>query len=171
MNGEFRRNALITELEGANKPLSGTALAKKFGVSRQIIVQDIALLRATNKNILSTNKGYVLYQPKDSYPCARRTFSVMHSDDEMQKELYTIVDFGGKVLDVVVEHDVYGVITVDLILRTRSDVDEFMEKLKNSQSKPLNVLTCGRHYHTVEAASEEVLDVIGQQLSKLGFLK
>ena len=98
-------------------------------MSRQVIVQDIALLRATNKNILSTNKGYFLYNPGKGPQKPKRSFCVQHTTEQMQDELYTIVDYGGKVLDAVVEHDIYGQITVDLMLCNRMDVDEFMEKL------------------------------------------
>lgn len=55
MEGEKRREQLIALLKQADIPVSGTDLAKRLGVSRQVIVQDIALLRAVNKNILSTN--------------------------------------------------------------------------------------------------------------------
>ena len=102
MEGQMRRDTIIKMLGEKGKPLSGTELAKELGVSRQVIVQDIALLRAVNKNILSTNKGYVLYDPSEETQKARRTIAVSHSDEQTQDELYTIVDFGGKVLDVVI---------------------------------------------------------------------
>lgn len=137
----------------------------------QVIVQDIALIRATNKNILSTNKGYVLYKPEHISTKCKRIFPVFHTTKQIKKELYTIVDLGGTVLDVIVEHDVYGMITVDLILKNRTDVDEFLDKLHESHSQPLNVLTNGFHYHSVTAASEEILDKIEQALQEKGFLK
>ena len=154
-----------------NKPVSGSRLSQLFGVSRQVIVQDIALIRATNKNILSTNKGYVLYKPEHISTKCKRIFPVFHTTKQIKKELYTIVDLGGTVLDVIVEHDVYGMITVDLILKNRTDVDEFLDKLHESHSQPLNVLTNGFHYHSVTAASEEILDKIEQALQEKGFLK
>lgn len=171
MEGDKRRIEIISCLASASQPISGTGLAKQFGVSRQVIVQDIALLRATNKNILSTNKGYILYNPTDISTNVKRIFQVFHTSEQIRDELYTIVDLGGKVLDVVVEHDVYGQITVDLILKNRSDVDEFMEKLANSSSQPLNVLTNGMHYHSVEAESEQILDAIEKKLKEKGVLK
>ena len=155
MEGQMRRDTIIKMLGEKGKPLSGTELAKELGVSRQVIVQDIALLRAVNKNILSTNKGYVLYDPSE----------------ETQNELYTIVDFGGKVLDVVIEHDIYGQITVDLILKSRQDVDEFIAKVAKSKAKPLKTLTGNKHFHTVEADSEQLLDIIEEKLREKGYAR
>lgn len=170
MEGQMRRDTIIKMLGEKGKPLSGTELAKELGVSRQVIVQDIALLRAVNKNILSTNKGYVLYDPSEEIQKARRTIAVSHSDEQTQDELYTIVDFGGKVLDVVIEHDIYGQITVDLILKSRQDVDEFIAKVAKSKAKPLKTLTGNKHFHTVEAldgvdfkvAEREFVSIIGK---------
>ena len=171
MEGEKRREQLLLLLRQAKMPISGTELAKQLGVSRQVIVQDIALLRAINKNILSTNKGYVLYAPELDCDRVKRSFAVTHKKEQIRDELYTIVDYGGKVLDVVVEHDIYGQITVDLILCNRLDVDEFVERIEKSKSRPLIVLTDGEHWHTVEAETEKVLDKIEQILGEKGYLR
>jgi len=171
MEGKDRRERLIALLQQADTPVSGTELAKQLGVSRQVIVQDIALLRAINKNILSTNKGYLLHVPERGKDCVKRSFAVSHTKEQIQDELYTIVDYGGKVLDVVVEHDIYGQIMVDLILCNRLDVDEFVERIENSKSRPLKVLTDGEHWHTVEADSEKVLDKIEEKLREKGYLR
>lgn len=170
MEGDTRREEILRLLSKAQKPVSGTQLAREFAVSRQIIVQDIALLRAVNKNILSTNKGYMLYNPLDSSNRVKRTIAVHHSDEQIRDELYTIVDQGGKILDVVVEHEIYGQITVDLLLKTRGDVDEFVEKIENSSAQPLKALTGGKHFHTVEADTKEELDRIERALEKKGYL-
>lgn len=171
MSGSERRDQIIRMLSEAKHPVSGKELAGHFAVSRQVIVQDIALLRATNKNILSTNKGYFLYNPGKDPQKPKRSFCVQHTTEQMQDELYTIVDYGGKVLDAVVEHDIYGQITVDLMLCNRMDVDEFMERIRKSKSQPLNVLTGGKHWHTVEADTEPMLQVIGEKLREKGYLK
>ena len=175
IEGDIRREKIIEIMSNQKEPVSGSDLAKKFGVSRQVIVQDIALIRAegndeisTNrgyifKNILSTNKGYFLYNPGKGPQKPKRSFCVQHTTEQMQDELYTIVDYGGKVLDAVVEHDIYGQITVDLMLCNRMDVDEFMERIRKSKSQPLNVLTGGKHWHTVEADTEPMLQVIGEK--------
>lgn len=150
-------------------PLSGTELAKRLGVSRQIVVQDVALLRAVNKNILSTNKGYLLFEDVRSSK-AKRSICVCHADEGILDEFYAVVDCGGRVLDVVVEHEIYGQITVDLIINNRQDAISYVEKTRDKNTKPLNILTNGVHYHTVEADSEDVLDQIEARLSELGFL-
>lgn len=168
MEGEIRRNQLAALLSQSEKPISGSELAKHFMVSRQVIVQDIALLRASSQNILSTNKGY-LFRPteKGRY---RRTLCVCHNDSQMEEELNLIVDNGARVLDVIVEHEVYGPITVDLLLENRRDVQDFLEKLHSKTAHPLSILTEGKHYHTIEAYSEEILDRIEKELRHAGFL-
>ena len=171
MEGDVRREKIVAMLQEAKCPISGSELAKASGVSRQVIVQDIALLRAVDKNILSTNKGYIIYDPMKEEASVRRTIAVNHTDAQTKDELYTIVDYGGKVLDVVVEHDIYGQITVDLILKNRQDVDEFIDKVDNSQAKPLKTLTDNRHFHTVEADSELILDAIEQKLKVKGYAR
>jgi hypothetical protein len=168
--GNQRRSELIALLKKSNSPISGAELAKTFQVSRQVIVQDIALLRATDKNILSTNKGYILFDPLEKTGRVKRTIAVHHGDDQMQEELYLIVDNGGCVLDVVVEHEIYGQITADLILKNRRDVDEFIDKMQRIGDRPLKELTGGNHFHTIEAESAQILDRIEVQLKEKGII-
>ena len=170
METENRRYQILNLLENQQKPVSGTVLSRLFGVSRQVIVQDIALLRAENKNILSTNKGYVLFKPVNTEGNERRVYCVRHTMEQMAEELNCIVDNGGDILDVSVDHDLYGQISADLIIHNRADVTEFVEKMKSSKSKPLKVLTDEIHYHTVEAKSVEILDRIERKLDELGML-
>ena len=161
--GEARREQLLQMLRNSTAPISGSALARSLGVSRQVIVQDIALLRAVNKDILATTKGYVLYIQQTE--ACHRIYCVNHSDDAIADELNTIVDNGGKVLDVIIEHEIYGQITANLILENRRDVAEFCDRLK-----PLNIIAGGTHYHTVEARSEVMLDNIECALREKGYL-
>ncbi len=170
MDTENRRYQILNLLENQQKPVSGTVLSRLFGVSRQVIVQDIALLRAENKEILSTNKGYVLFKQTENSGNVKRVFRVTHSLENMENELNCIVDNGGFVLDVLVDHDLYGKISGPLHLGNRADVAEFIQKVKVSKSKPLKVLTDEIHYHTVEAKSEEILDRIEKRLNELGML-
>lgn len=168
MEGQDRRNKLTGILEEAKEPVSGAELSKKLGVSRQVIVQDIALLRAVNKNIISTTKGYLIY--KQDKRKVNRCFITKHTSEEIEDELNTIVDNGGKVLDVIVMHDLYGEISVDLILKNRKDVSDFIEKVRTKKTVPLMDLTNGTHLHTVEADSEEVLDQIERALKEKNYL-
>lgn len=161
MDGKIRRNKIIERLKNETEPVSGSALAQMMGVSRQVIVQDITLLR-TEYPILATAKGYLLYPAITQKP--RRTFCVKHDLEQTKEELCTIVDHGGKILDVIVEHDVYGQIRADLMLSCRKEVEEFCNLLANSKSGPLNIIGGGIHYHTVEADTEDVLDEIEKAL-------
>lgn len=169
MNGDERREEILRILCEGHKPLSGTVLSERFKVSRQVIVQDIALLRACNKNILATNKGYLYFEQGVDRTC-KRAIRVKHKDEDIQDEFYTIVDLGASILDVVVEHEIYGQITVDLIINNREDADTFVQKCQSSSSKTLNILTQGVHYHTIEAGEEEILDKIELLLHKKGYL-
>lgn len=168
MDGNTRRKKIYELLKSTRKPISGTKIAEKFGVSRQVIVQDIALIRANNKNIMSTNRGYILFKEEESK--ISKIFYVSHRDEDIKDELYTIIDHGGIVLDVIVEHDVYGMITVDLYLKSRDDVDDFCSKNKNSKCFPLKTLTGNNHYHTVEVENEENLQVIEDKLREKGYI-
>ena len=170
MTGEERRLRILDKLQEADAPLSGTALAKLFHVSRQIIVQDIALMRAENYGILSTNKGYLLRSEKTENTQPKRVFYVKHTTQEVLKEFRTVIELGGKVLDVAVEHEIYGQIRVDLLIETEQDAVEFYDKLLTCRDNPLKVLTDDCHYHTVAAPSEKLLDLIEQELLHKGLL-
>lgn len=166
MNGRERRNRIIQILLEKKTPISGKELAKTFEVSRQVIVQDIALLRAQDHEITSTNQGYILAgEPKIS-----RVFKVVHSDSEVEEELNLIVDYGGHVEDVFVYHKVYGIVRADLHIASRNDVKEFLGELKSGHSALLKNITSDYHYHTVSAPSEKLLDLIQERLQERGFL-
>lgn len=169
VEGQERRNAIMEILRQETNAISGTELAKRLGVSRQVIVQDIALLRATNRNILSTTKGYMLYYQETQK--VNRCFMVKHTTEQIEDELCTIIDNGGKVLDVIVTHEIYGQITKDLIISTRRDVYDFVDKVKTKNTVPLKELTDGIHFHTVEADSQEILDLIQQELEAKHYLQ
>lgn len=168
MNTQSRRERILELLRQADAPLSGSALAKQLGVSRQIIVQDMALLRArTDLEIISTYQGYILHCPQE--PC-RRVFKVRHNAQRTREELQEIVDLGGRVEDVFVYHSVYGVVRGQLSIASRRDVEAFMQRLRESSSAPLMQITDDFHYHTVTADTMQTLDQIQQRLEELGFL-
>lgn len=168
--GDQRRAQILQLLKDQGSPLSGTAIAKAMGVSRQVIVQDIALIRAENYSILSTNKGYI-YRLSDSENARpKRVFYVKHTTQEVLDEFLTVLELGGTILDVAVEHEIYGQIRVDLMIETAQDARDFVARLAVCRDNPLKVLTDDCHYHTVAAASERLLDLIGQELARKGFL-
>ena len=166
MNGEERRKKLIDLLRYSDTPLSGTDLARQLGVSRQVIVQDIALLRATVDNIVSTNRGYVLTETQST----SRVFKVIHTDEEVEEELSLMVDCGGRIEDVFVSHKIYNVIKAPMNIRSRLDIRRFMDNLASGKSSLLKNVTSGYHYHTVTAENEDILDYIHEALKKRGFL-
>ena len=168
--GDQRRAQILQLLKDQGAPLSGTAIAKAMGVSRQVIVQDIALIRAENHNILSTNKGYIYRLSDAENTRPKRVFYVKHTTQEVLDELLTVLELGGTILDVAVEHEIYGQIRVDLMIETAQDARDFVTRLTACRDNPLKVLTDDCHYHTVAAASGKLLDLIGQELSRKGFL-
>ena len=170
LNGEERREEIIKILENSTGPVSGTDLAKHFDVSRQVIVQDIALLRAVNKNILATHKGYVFFREKDQKDKVQRVICVCHADNDILNEFECILDFGAKILDCTVEHDIYGQISVELMIQSMDEARKFIAKLEKATSKSLNILTEGVHYHTIEAANERILDAVERALDEVGYL-
>ena len=171
MTGEERRTQILQMLKDQTSPLSGTALADAFHVSRQVIVQDIALMRAENHRILSTNRGYLYHRTDSAGLLPKRVVSVRHTTEQVLKEFTTVLELGGKILDVVVEHELYGQIRVDLMIESQQDAQEFYEKLMQSKDEPLKILTGDCHYHTIAAPSEKLLDLIEQALQKDGFLR
>ena len=166
MDGKTRRQQIIKELRQSQEPLSGNRLASKMGVSRQVIVQDVALLRANGCEIFSASRGYLLHAKND----ASRIFKVLHSDEEVEEELTMIVDLGGRIQDVFVYHKVYGVVRADMNIRSRKDIRTFMEGIISGNSSLLKNVTSGYHYHTVFADDEQSLDVIQESLQNRGFL-
>ena len=166
MNGKERRNKIVRMLSDSEVPISGKELAGILDVSRQVIVQDMALLRAQDYKIISTNQGYLLSGEKK----ASRVFKVFHSDSEVEEELKLITDCGGYVEDVFVYHKVYGIVRAELNIGSRKDISEFLDELKKGHSTLLKNITSEYHYHTVSAPSAERLDYIQTELQKRGFL-
>lgn len=165
--GKARRAAVEQALEQAGGPVSAAALAKQFSVSRQIIVGDIALLRAAGAEILATPKGYVLGRRSAG---VERTVACIHAPEEMEDELNAIVDAGGEVADVIVEHPVYGQLTGILGVSSRYDVQEFLQRVRTDDARPLSDLTGGIHLHTIRCKDDKTFQRIQKTLKKAGFL-
>ena len=166
MNTSERREEILRILGEAETPVAARELAARFGVSRQVIVQDMAVIRASTPGILSTTKGYAIQQENT---CTRE-FKVRHRQDQAAEELNLIVDCGGRVKNISISHRVYGRISAEMDIRSRQDVREFTEALASSHSTVLSTATSGYHYHLVEAANTQRLDLIGKELEKAGFL-
>ena len=161
-----RRKAIVNLLLSAKEPISGSELAQKFDISRQIIVQDITVLKSSGYEILSTNQGYVLQKS----PLAERIFKVKHTTEQTEDELSCIVELGGTVVDVFVWHKVYGKIEATLNIFSPMHVRQFLEGVRTGKSTELMNITGGYHYHTVRADSEAVLDRIESALAKRNYI-
>lgn len=161
-----RRKEIVNYLLSEQKPISGGALSEKFGVSRQIIVQDISVLKGAGFEILSTHSGYIIQQT----PLAERVFKLHHTTEQTEDELNTIVDLGGTIVDVFVWHKVYGKMTAQLNIFSRLHVKQFIEGVRSGKSTELMNITGGYHYHTVRADNEGVLDEIGKALEAKNYI-
>ena len=161
-----RRKAIVNMLLSSEEPISGAELAKRFDISRQIIVQDVTVLRGTGYDILSTNSGYVLQKS----PLAEKVFKVKHTTAETEDELSCIVALGGTVVDVFVWHKVYGRIEAPLNIFSPLHVKQFMEGVRTGKSTELMNITGGYHYHTVRADNEEILNRIEESLVQKNYI-
>lgn len=167
MNGEERRNRLLAILTASDRPISGSALATQLNVSRQVIVQDIALLRANGTEIFSASRGYLILAKGET---ASRILKVRHSDAQTEEELTLIVDLGGQVRDIFIYHKIYGVVRANLNIRSRKDIRNFIDGICSGKSSLLKNVTSGYHYHTILAEDEPSLDAIQEALAQKGLL-
>ena len=167
MTAEARRKEILAELSASTAPVSATTLAEKYGVTRQVIVADVALLRAAGNDIRAEHKGYSLERAQGEI---HRLIVCKHPKSSVIDEFYAIVDNGGKVLDVQVEHPIYGIISAKISISSRYDADEFVRAASNSSVSQLSDLTGGVHAHTVAARDEETFRRIIHRLRELGIL-
>lgn len=163
MDTQERRELLLETLKQAQGPLTGGFLSGKFNVSRQIIVGDISVLRAGGAIIYATPRGYVMPENGEVHGIVG-IIACKHGPEQMRRELEIIVDNGGYVRDVIVEHPLYGEIRADLMLRNRHDVEVFDNRMKECAGMPLSIVTQGVHLHTIEAPDQETLERIKRQL-------
>ena len=163
-----RREKLLEILKEADGPVKGSELSVKLDVSRQVIVKDIALLRASGVEILATSNGYIILNlVKNEFQIKCKNHN---SNEELYDELKTIVDLGGKVKDVIVEHPTYGILRADLNVATNRDLKKFMEKVSRNEFKQLSVLSPEYHFHTIEVDDLEIFEEIKKELKAKGIL-
>ena len=166
MTGAERRKKILSLLRQSDTPLSGGALGAATGVSRQVVVQDIALLRTEGHEITATARGYLL----DGHSTPTRIFKLCHTNEQTEDELNAIVDLGGCIVDVVINHRVYGRMSAPLGIKNRRGVQAFMQNIHTGKSTPLMNITSGYHFHTVTADQEEILDEIEAALAAKNYL-
>ncbi len=165
MDGQARRKKIIEIIRESDKPVSGTALASQLNVSRQVVVTDIALIRANGIDVTSTNRGYVINQASGY----KRIIKSRHTDDEILDELFTIVDNGGVAENIIINHRFYNRLEAPLNVSSRRQAKDFMEAIKSGKSKSLSSATSGYHYHIISADNEETLDIIEEELKEKGY--
>lgn len=169
MDAQGRRDRILRILNGATSPVSASRLAGELGVSRQIIVGDIALIRATGVEILATARGYMAPVPRPATRFVQK-IACQHTLEQTEQELSTIVAMGGEVLDVVVEHFLYGEIVGQLGIAAPADVADFIRRVKHNETRLLSELTGGVHLHTVSCRDKDTFDAISARLGEMGLL-
>ena len=168
MTAAERRNEIKKTLDAAQRPISASVLAAKFSVSRQVIVGDIALLRTAGENISATPRGYIVVRTDTGII---HQIVCRHTDDEkMIEELNAIVDHGCSVVNVIVDHPVYGQLMGELRITSRYDVSIFYKSIKEADAPPLSKLTDGTHIHTISCPDEEAFHRVEQVLKECGIL-
>lgn len=168
MNSKERREYIKNLLMKNNSTYKGQFLAEELGVTRQVIVKDIAIIRAEGANIIATPEGYLIPNEESNY--VRRVIALSHSRDDIYNELECIVKFGGIVEDVTVEHPLYGEIRAMLMIKTLMDIEKFIKKFKEFNAEPLSSLTKGIHLHTIKADNEEIIECIIKELKDKNYL-
>lgn len=162
-----RREEIIKLLIEKNKAIKGTELALLFNVTRQIIVKDIAILRAAGKNIIATPDGYIYNKSTNKI---KAIIAVNHESNKTIDELEIVVKYGGIIEDVIIDHPLYGEIRGNLMIKNLNDLNKFENEFKRKNAKPLSNLTNGVHLHTIAADSEEDIKAIKKELKEKGFL-
>lgn len=170
MLGEQRRDELLTLLKRADTPITGSDLAKHANVSRQVVVNDMNLLKARNEPILATSQGYVYIQSEQIAERYTRKIVCSHGPEQTIEELFMIVDYGVTVENVIVEHPVYGEITASIMVSNRLEVEQFIAKVRETKAHFLSALTDGTHLHVISSTSEEGLDRAEDKLREAGIL-
>jgi len=168
--GEERRQFILDWLKKTTEPLTGQVIAEKTNVSRQIVVQDISLLKARNEPVMATSQGYVYLTEQRSTLSFKKIIACRHVPKDTERELLMMVDHGVTVRDVSVEHPIYGELTATLMIKNRRDVIGFIKRMDSTNAAYLSDLTEGVHLHTIEADTEEQLSSLCQELEQAGFL-
>lgn len=168
MNSMERRKVIESILYKSDKPIKGSIIGEKLGVTRQVIVKDIAILRAEGKEIIATPEGYLTTKNNDHL--ISKVIAVSHNSENMREELETIIKFGAIVKNVIIDHSVYGEIEAMLMIKSLYDVDNFIKKINKNNAEPLLILTGGVHLHTILAESEDIINSVKKELKSKNYL-
>jgi len=167
MNSIDRRENIIKLLLESNEPIKGSVIAKKYSVTRQVIVKDIAILRAKGKNIIATPDGYMINKNENK---VKAIIAVTHNEEEMFNEMSIVIKYGGTIEDVIVEHPLYGQMAGMLMIKNYNELNKFVEKYQEQRARLLSVLTNGVHLHTISAENQDDINLIISELKKYNFI-
>ncbi|BCZ43941.1 transcriptional regulator [Clostridium gelidum] len=167
MNSVDRRESIIKLLLVSNEPIKGSVIASKYLVTRQVIVKDIAILRAKGENIIATPDGYIINKKENK---VKAIIAVTHNEEEMFTEMSIVIKYGGTIEDVIVEHPLYGEIAAMLMIKNYNELNKFVQKYQEQKARLLSVLTNGVHLHTISAESDDDINLIISELKKNNFI-
>ncbi|MBE6072619.1 MAG: transcription repressor NadR [Clostridium butyricum] len=167
MNSTERREKIIRLLIENNMPIKGNKLAEKYSVTRQVIVKDIAILRAKGNNIIATPDGYIINKVNNR---VKAIIAVNHSEEDMINEMKIVLKYGGIIEDVIVEHPLYGEIKGMLMVSNYNELEKFINKCNKQKARLLSVLTNGVHLHTISAENNENIELILSDLKDNNFI-
>ncbi|MGL4873903.1 MAG: 3H domain-containing protein [Clostridium sp.] len=167
MKSKERREDIIKRIYESEGPLKGIELADYYGVTRQVIVKDIAIIRASGKEVIATPDGYIFKDEKNIF---KEIIVVNHNNEDMRKELEIVIKYGGVIEDVIVTHSLYGEIRGIIMVKNLNEIDKFLDKYNKEKTMPLSVLTNGIHMHTILAMDKEGLELIKLELKSAGIL-
>ncbi len=163
-----RREIIRETLLNTDTPISASTLAAQLGVSRQVVVGDVALLRAGGFAIDATPRGYLVHTSETGFTgliaCAHSTM------EDLCRELYLVVDNGGLIQDVSIENPLYGEIHATLRISNRHDADAFLKQATSQPQGLLSNMTNGVHLHNINCPDRETFDVICDALRQAGIL-
>ena len=167
MNSIERRDNIIKLLLESDEPIKGNIIATKYSVTRQVIVKDIAILRAKGESIIATPDGYIINKKESK---VKAIIAVIHNEEEMFNEMSIVIKYGGIIEDVIVEHPLYGEIAAMLMIKNYNELNKFVQKYQEQRARLLSVLTNGVHLHTISAESEDDINLIISELKKYNFI-
>lgn len=167
MNSENRRREILDHIIRSSRAIKGLELANIFGVTRQVIVKDVAIIRASGVNIIATPEGYIVTKDDTRY---KKVIALYHKEEDMVDELEIVIRYGGIIEDVIIEHPIYGEIKANLMIRNLNDLKKFIDRYKSNKAKPLSALTQGIHLHTISTENKDDMDLVVSGLEKAGYL-
>jgi transcriptional regulator of NAD metabolism len=167
MNSIERRENIVNLLLESNEPIKGNIIAKMYLVTRQVIVKDIAILRAEGRSIIATPDGYIINKNENK---VKAIIAVTHNEEKMFNEMSIVIKYGGIIEDVIVEHPLYGEIAGMLMIKNYNELNKFVQKYQEQRARLLSVLTNGVHLHTISAENENDINLIISELKKYNFI-